>query len=173
VDEVGIDVAGKSGAILADAFGPRMTPSSSLQRVVAAGRVGRKGRKGFYLYDEAGKKQGVDPSVYAVLGAGVDRIPVPEEEVQHRAVLAMLNEAVRCLEDDVLRSPRDGDVGAVFGIGFPPFRGGPFRYIDTLGAEVVVQQLEELNDRFPPRFEPAELLRDMARKHARFYPRPD
>ena len=177
VDEVGIDVAGKSGAILSDAFGPRLAPSASLERVVAAGRVGRKGRKGFYLYDEAGKKQGVDPSVYGVLGAGGgvsgERMPISEEEVQRRTVLAMLNEAVRCLEDGVLRSPRDGDVGAVFGIGFPPFRGGPFRYIDTLGAAVVVQQLEELNDRFPPRFEPAELLRDMARKHARFYPHPE
>jgi 3-hydroxyacyl-CoA dehydrogenase / enoyl-CoA hydratase / 3-hydroxybutyryl-CoA epimerase len=70
----------------------------------------------------------------------------------------------------VLRSPQDGDVGAVFGIGFPPFRGGPFRYIDTLGAEAVVQQLEELNDRFPPRFEPANLLLDMSRRRERFYP---
>jgi 3-hydroxyacyl-CoA dehydrogenase / enoyl-CoA hydratase / 3-hydroxybutyryl-CoA epimerase len=170
VDEVGIDVAGKSGEIIADAYGARMAPAASLQRVVAAGRYGRKGRKGFYLYDQAGKKQGVDPTIYGLLSAGAQRSVMSDAEIQRRAVLAMINEAARCLEEGVLRSPQDGDVGAVFGIGFPPFRGGPFRYVDTLGAEAVVQQLEELNDRFPPRFEPATLLLDMARKRERFYP---
>jgi 3-hydroxyacyl-CoA dehydrogenase / enoyl-CoA hydratase / 3-hydroxybutyryl-CoA epimerase len=170
VDEVGIDVAGKSGEIIADAYGARMAPAASLQRVVAAGRYGRKGRKGFYLYDQAGKKQGVDPTIYGLLSAGAQRSLMSDAEIQRRAVLAMINEAARCLEEGVLRSPQDGDVGAVFGIGFPPFRGGPFRYIDTLGAEAVVQQLEELNDRFPPRFEPANLLLDMSRKRERFYP---
>ncbi len=172
VDEVGIDVAGKSGNIIADAFGSRMAPSVSLQRVVAAGRYGRKGRKGFYLYDEAGKKRGVDPTVYALLPTGAQRSAIPDDEIQRRAVLAMVNEAVRCLEEGVLREPRDGDIGAVFGIGFPPFRGGPFRYIDTLGASAVVRQLEELNDRFPPRFQPADLLLEMAHKDSRFYPEP-
>ncbi len=170
IDEVGIDIAGKSGAILSDAYGPRMAPSLSLQRVVAAGRTGRKGRKGFYLYSENGKKQGVDPSVYTLLPTGTQRSTISDEEIQRRAVLAMVNEAARCLEEGVLRAPRDGDVGAVFGIGFPPFRGGPFRYADTLGAADVVRQLEELNDRFPPRFQPADSLLDLARKNARFHP---
>ena len=171
IDEVGIDVAGKSGNILADAYGSRMAPSVSLQRVVAAGRFGRKGRKGFYIYSDAGKKLGVDPTVYSLLPTGAQRSVMGEEEIQHRSVLAMVNEAVRCLEEGVLEAPRDGDVGAVFGIGFPPFRGGPFRYIDTVGAPEVLRQLEELNDRFPPRFQPADLLLDMARKNARFYPK--
>ena len=82
----------------------------------------------------------------------------------------MVNEAARCLEDGILRSPRDGDVGAVFGIGFPPFRGGPFRYIDSVGATEIVRQLEELDARFPSRFQPAELLHDLARGGQRFYP---
>jgi 3-hydroxyacyl-CoA dehydrogenase/enoyl-CoA hydratase/3-hydroxybutyryl-CoA epimerase len=82
----------------------------------------------------------------------------------------MLNEAARCLHDGVVRSARDGDIGAIFGIGFPPFRGGPFRYMDSVGATELVQQLEELNERFPGRFEPAQSLLDMARSHARFYP---
>jgi len=69
-----------------------------------------------------------------------------------------------------IRTPRDGDVGAVFGIGFPPFRGGPFRYMDSLGIQIVVQRLEDLNARFPGRFEPAELLLDMARRRQVFYP---
>ena len=112
----------------------------------------------------------MDPTIYGLLSAGTQRSLMSDAEIQRRAVLAMINEAARCLEEGVLRSPQDGDVGAVFGIGFPPFRGGPFRYVDTLGAEAVVQQLEELNDRFPPRFEPATLLLDMARKRERFYP---
>ena len=95
---------------------------------------------------------------------------MPAVQVQQRTVLAMLNEAARCLSDGIIRSPRDGDVGAVFGIGFPPFRGGPFRYMDSLGVNVVVQRLEDLNARFPGRFEPADLLIEMARRRQVFYP---
>ena len=82
----------------------------------------------------------------------------------------MLNEAVRCLEDGIIRSPRDGDIGAIFGIGFPPFRGGPFRVLDALGAEFVVRGLEALDLQHPGRFTPAPLLVSRARQGARFHP---
>ena len=170
LDEVGLDIAGKSGAIMLDAFGSRMAPSDSLTRVVGAGRTGRKGKKGFYRYDEKGKKGGVDPTVYELLPSGARRAELPADEIQRRCVLAMVNEAVRCLQDGILRSPRDGDVGAVFGIGFPPFRGGPFRYADSLGAERLVRSLEGLNADRSPRFAPAQLLIEMAREGRRFYP---
>ncbi|HTK53122.1 MAG TPA: fatty acid oxidation complex subunit alpha FadJ [Gemmatimonadaceae bacterium] len=170
IDEVGLDIAGKSGAIMLEAFGNRMAPSQSLVRVVAAGRTGRKGKKGFYRYDENGKKRGVDPSVYELLPTGQRRTEIPSDEIQRRCVLAMVNEAVRCLQDGILRSSRDGDVGAVFGIGFPPFRGGPFRYVDSLGTERVVRALEGLNADRAPRFAPAQLLIEMARSGRRFYP---
>jgi 3-hydroxyacyl-CoA dehydrogenase / enoyl-CoA hydratase / 3-hydroxybutyryl-CoA epimerase len=170
LDEVGIDIAGKSGPIMAEAFGARMTPSQSLQRVVAAGRLGRKARKGFYQYDDTGKKGEVDESVYDLLPTGNQRQVMPGEEIVRRCVFAMLNEAVRCLEEGIIRSARDGDVGAVFGIGFPPFRGGPFRHMDALGVAQVVRTLDELNATMSPRFEPAALLREMARKGDRFYP---
>jgi 3-hydroxyacyl-CoA dehydrogenase / enoyl-CoA hydratase / 3-hydroxybutyryl-CoA epimerase len=168
IDEVGLDIAGESGKIMSTAFGARLSPPASLERVIGAGRLGRKNRKGFYLYDEAGEKKGVDSSVYALLPTGAQRSTLPEEDIQQRAVLAMVNEAVRCLEDGVIRAPRDGDIGAVMGFGFPPFRGGPFRYIDHLGAEQVVKKLEELNDRYAPRFTPAELLVEHARKKLPF-----
>jgi 3-hydroxyacyl-CoA dehydrogenase/enoyl-CoA hydratase/3-hydroxybutyryl-CoA epimerase len=175
VDEVGLDVGSKAGKIMYEAFGERFAPPSSMQAVVAAGRYGRKAKKGFYLYDEEGKKGDVDQSVYALLAPGAretntasgqlqTRAQIPASEIQQRTILPMLNEAARCLDEGVIRSPRDGDIGAVFGFGFPPFRGGPFRYIDSLGAAEVVRQLEELNDRFPGRFEPAELLVTMARR---------
>jgi 3-hydroxyacyl-CoA dehydrogenase/enoyl-CoA hydratase/3-hydroxybutyryl-CoA epimerase len=170
MDEVGLDVGEKVGHVLLDAFGERLTPSASLARVVSAGRTGRKGGKGFYRYDARGKKSGVDETVYELLPTGPNRAEVPASEIQQRCVLAMVNEAVRCLEEGILRSARDGDVGAVFGLGFPPFRGGPFRYIDTIGAGNVVRQLEVYHGRFAPRFEPAPMLVDMARTGGRFHP---
>jgi 3-hydroxyacyl-CoA dehydrogenase / enoyl-CoA hydratase / 3-hydroxybutyryl-CoA epimerase len=170
LDEVGIDVGGKVGLVLSEAFGARMTPSDSLRRVVESGRTGRKGRRGFYLYDEAGKKGEVDPSVYEVLPGGAQRRDVPMDEIQRRCVLAMVNEAALCLEQGVLRSPRDGDVGAVFGLGFPPFRGGPFRYVDAQSAARVVDDLHQLNERFAGRFAPATVLVQHARMQSRFYP---
>src|SRR5438045_2594729 len=172
---------------MADAFPDRMQPARSIQAVVAAGRYGRKSKKGFYSYDKEGRKGEVDPSVYALFLApgsipivksmapqtpdeGTGRPEMPAVQIQQRTVLAMLNEAARCLSDGIIRGSRDGDVGAVFGIGFPPFRGGPFRYMDSLGIQIVVQRLEDLNARFPGRFEPSELLLAMARRKQVFYP---
>jgi 3-hydroxyacyl-CoA dehydrogenase/enoyl-CoA hydratase/3-hydroxybutyryl-CoA epimerase len=174
LDEVGIDVGGKVGLVLAEAFGARMAPSQSLRRVVQAGRTGRKGRSGFFRYDASGKKGAVDSTIYQVIGqmAGAQRRDIPEStvrEMAQRCVLAMVNEAARCLEEGILRSPRDGDIGAVFGIGFPPFRGGPFRYVDSVGAHQIVEQLEELNDRFEGRFAPSAILLDAASARRSFY----
>jgi 3-hydroxyacyl-CoA dehydrogenase/enoyl-CoA hydratase/3-hydroxybutyryl-CoA epimerase len=170
IDEVGLDVAGKAGQIMFDAFGNRLAPSEALRKVIESGRYGRKSKKGFYLYDESGKKGDVDPTVYDIFAPGRQRVEIPAEEIQRRTVYAMLNEAARCLHDGIIRSGRDGDIGAIFGIGFPPFRGGPFRYMDSIGIAELVQQLEELNERFPGRFEPTQSLVDMARSHVRFYP---
>ena len=170
LDEVGLDIAGKSAPIMAAAFGERMRPSVTLQRVLESGRLGRKAKRGFYRYDDKGKRLGVDQRVYALTPASGGRITVAADEMQRRTVLPMLNEAVRCLEDGIVRSPRDGDIGAVFGIGFPPFRGGPFRFIDALGAATVVQQLEALDARYPGRYEPAAMLRAMAASGERFHP---
>jgi len=168
LDEVGIDVGGKVGLVLSEAFGARMAPSEAMRRVVTAGRTGRKGGKGFYRYDESGKKGPVDETIYELVGG--QRREIDAAEITQRCVLAMVNEAAHCLEEGILRSPRDGDIGAVFGIGFPPFRGGPFRYVDSVGAQRIVEQLEELNTRFQGRFAPAGVLVDTARSRARFYP---
>jgi 3-hydroxyacyl-CoA dehydrogenase / enoyl-CoA hydratase / 3-hydroxybutyryl-CoA epimerase len=177
IDEVGLDVASKAGKIMYEAFGERFAPPQSIAKVIEAGRLGRKSKKGFYLYDEEGKKGGVDETVYDLFRpkavATLDpNIPaprtqgdsngkgprVPMTEIQERCVFAMLNEATRCLEEGIIRSERDGDIGAVYGIGFPPFRGGPFRYIETLGREWLAQRLEHLNSRFPGRFEASAWL---------------
>jgi 3-hydroxyacyl-CoA dehydrogenase / enoyl-CoA hydratase / 3-hydroxybutyryl-CoA epimerase len=168
LDEVGIDVGGKVAHVLGEAFGARLAGSDAMQRVVASGRTGRKGGKGFYRYDDSGDKGSVDESVYALIGG--ERRDIEANEITERCVLAMVNEAARCLDEGILRSPRDGDIGAVFGIGFPPFRGGPFRYVDSVSATRIVDQLEELNSRFPGRFEVAEGLLEAGRTRRPFYP---
>jgi 3-hydroxyacyl-CoA dehydrogenase/enoyl-CoA hydratase/3-hydroxybutyryl-CoA epimerase len=81
-----------------------------------------------------------------------------------------MNEAARALEEGVIRQPRDGDIGAIFGFGYPPFRGGPFRSLDAMGAAAAVAALEALAGRHGPRFEPAAILREQARAGGRFYP---
>ncbi len=91
------------------------------------------------------------------------------QEIVDRVVLLMVNEAIRCLGEGILRSARDGDVGAVFGLGFPPFRGGPFRYVDALGARQVLERIEALRARFGDRFEPAPLLVEHARSGTAFH----
>jgi len=171
LDEVGLDIAGKSGPILAAAFGERLKSPESMARVIASGRLGRKNKKGFYLYDEKGKKGGVDPSVYALLGAGTTRKSVSAAEIQERLSLAMINEAMRCLEEGVIRMPRDGDIGSIFGIGFPPFRGGPFRCVDAMGAAEVVKRLEALDAMHPGRFVPSERLRQIVVSGGKLYDR--
>jgi len=171
LDEVGIDVGGKVAHIMSEAFGERMKPPEGFEKVALDGRLGRKAKKGFYLYGEDKEKghKEVDRSVYDLLPGGQKRTSPPREEIAERCVLQMVNEAAHCLGEKILRSARDGDIGAVFGLGFPPFRGGPFRYADSLGAATVVQRLSAYQDRFGPRFTPAPLLAEMARSGGKFF----
>ena len=158
-DEVGIDVGYKVGKIVHQAFGDRLSPPPGLERLVKAGRLGRKNGKGFYLYPPHGK--GVDSSVYADLGVQSGK-ELAREEIAWRCTLQLVNESVRCLEEGVLRSARDGDIGAVFGLGFPPFRGGPFALVESLGARQIVERLEAFAKQYGERFAPASLLVEMA-----------
>jgi len=168
LDEVGIDVGAKVAKVMQHHFGERVAPPPSMARVLADGRQGRKNRRGFYTYLE-GREKRVDPSVYALLPGGVSRRAFDPREVQERLVFAFLNESALCLQEGILRSPRDGDVGAIFGLGFPPFLGGPFRYLDHLGARFAVETLERLRGRHGARFAPAPVLVDMARDGRSFH----
>jgi 3-hydroxyacyl-CoA dehydrogenase / enoyl-CoA hydratase / 3-hydroxybutyryl-CoA epimerase len=168
LDEVGIDVGAKVSKILHAAFGDRMKPPDALEAVLKSGRLGRKNGKGFYTYGQ-GKKKVVDESVYGLLPGGRSRKRFPRAEMAERLALSLVNEAARALGEGIIRSPRDGDIGAVFGIGFPPFRGGPFRMADAMGAGAVVEKLQRLRQQFGDRFEPAPLLVENAREGATFY----
>ncbi len=172
LDEVGIDVGAHVARDLGAAFAARgISASPTLPRLAESGYRGRKNRKGFYLYPPGGRKKHkkVNSEVYAFFG-GAGRRRVPRTEIAARLGLTMVNEAVHCLEEGVLASPRDGDLGAVMGLGFPPFSGGPFHWIDHEGAARVVAQLNELTERLGPRFTTAGLLVDAAHEGRRFYP---
>ena len=165
-DEVGIDVAAHVAHTMRDAFGDRMTGPDIMDALIEDGRKGRKNNRGFYVYDN-GERGEVDETVYEVMGLG-ERSTIPESEIQERISLAFINEAARCLEEGILRSARDGDIGAVFGVGYPPFRGGPFFTVDAMGADVVVDALTRLAAVHGSRFEPAQILIDHAKDGKRF-----
>lgn len=174
LDEVGLDVGAHITEVLRPLMKKRgLSLSEAGAALVGAGYKGRKNGRGFYRYDGVGDKNGdrnkeVNSEVYRFFG-DAERISKPPQETQDRLVFAMINEAVRCLEEGVLASPRDGDVGAVFGVGFPPFLGGPFWYVDERGLEDTVTALERLENAHGPRFEPARLLRAHLREGRTFF----
>ncbi|MBD2785880.1 fatty acid oxidation complex subunit alpha FadJ [Xenorhabdus sp. DI] len=177
LDEVGIDVGTKIIPILVEQLGSRFAAPEILSAILQDDRKGKKNGRGFYLYANKkrafwpfGKKskKEADASVYALLNIkpAIKMLPA---DIAQRCVILMLNEAVRCLEEGIIRSPRDGDIGAVFGIGFPPFLGGPFRYMDKLGSDKVVEILRRLEAQYGDRFTPCEYLVQMAEQKKKFY----
>ncbi|WON75714.1 fatty acid oxidation complex subunit alpha FadJ [Serratia sp. UGAL515B_01] len=173
LDEVGIDVGTKIIPILTAELGPRFAAPAAFEAVLKDGRKGRKNGRGFYLYPAQGKqrqkRKRADSTIYALLGVTA-KAHMEHKVIAQRCVMMMLNEAARCLHEGVIRSARDGDIGAVFGIGFPPFLGGPFRYMDQLGVEKLVQTLRYLQQHHGEHFAPCERLQYMAQKGERFYP---
>ncbi|HEX9830075.1 MAG TPA: 3-hydroxyacyl-CoA dehydrogenase NAD-binding domain-containing protein [Thermodesulfobacteriota bacterium] len=166
IDEVGIDGMARIMAIMHEAFGERLKPHSSIKKLIQDGRLGRKNKRGFYSYNG---KEKVDISIYELLSLEMILEKPSREEIQERLSLAINNEALLCLQEGIIRSPRDGDIGAVLGVGFPSFLGGPFRYVDSIGAGTMLKRLEYLASRLGPHFTPAGLLRDLVKKGRRLY----
>jgi 3-hydroxyacyl-CoA dehydrogenase/enoyl-CoA hydratase/3-hydroxybutyryl-CoA epimerase len=175
IDEVGIDVGAHVGETMLEAFGDRVDPAPIVEKLVKGGRKGRKNEKGLYLYGDAAKRAGkqkvADSTVYAALGLDKPsgRSKVSKEDIQLRCSLQLVNEAIHCFGERILRNPRDGDVGAVFGLGFPPFRGGPFRFVDSLGAAEVLRRMRTYESTYGKRWTPAPLLVDMADAKRKFF----
>jgi 3-hydroxyacyl-CoA dehydrogenase / enoyl-CoA hydratase / 3-hydroxybutyryl-CoA epimerase len=165
LDEVGIDVAAHVSQIMHDAFGERMAPPRSNDVLEKDDRKGRKNGRGFYRYDAAavvkGKRQ-VDTTVYAAMGVK-PTASVPMEEIQMRCALQFVNEALLAWGEGIVRSPRDADIGAIFGLGFPPFRGGPMRYVDATGPAEVLRRMRGYEDRYGARWAPAPALVERAK----------
>ncbi len=172
VDETSIDLGAKIARATRAAMGDAY-PDGAVDEVIfwmeGEGRLGRKAKAGFYAYDDKGKRQGLWSGLgerYALLDDQPDLI-----EVQHRLLFAQVLEAVRALEDGVLMDIREGDVGAILGWGFAPWSGGPFSWLDIIGAPYAAERCDQLEARFGARFACPALLREMADKGESFYGR--
>ncbi len=184
IDEVGIDVACHVGETMGKAFGKRVATQDPalLQGLLTKKCLGRKSGKGFYIYSN--EKIG---ALSSLLGAKAGRTVNPEAQallnkyrtkkskelgdlklLQKRLAYRMINEAVYCLQEGILATPDEGDIGAVFGVGFPPFLGGPFRYISTCGIQKVTDEFKRFADMYGERFQPCPMLQDMAREGKTF-----
>ncbi|GAK24900.1 LOW QUALITY PROTEIN: enoyl-CoA hydratase [Vibrio sp. JCM 19052] len=166
LDEVGVDIGAKIMPILINELGERFKGPDVFDTLLNDGRKGRKSGKGFYTYK--GKKKEVDKSVYKLLNLTPES-KLSDNDIALRCVLPMLNEAVRCLDDGIIRSPRDGDIGAIFGIGFPPFLGGPFRYMDQFGLKELVEKMNEFASKYGDRYAPCDGLLTRAGEGRNFY----
>ncbi|MDE3116988.1 MAG: 3-hydroxyacyl-CoA dehydrogenase, partial [Pseudomonadota bacterium] len=133
-------------------------------------RLGRKNAKGFYDYDEKGKRLRLWPGLLAY-GGGKWNTDADPKELKERLLTIQALETARCFEEGVITDPRDADVGAILGWGFAPYTGGPVSYIDTLGAKAFVERCEGFARKYGARFEPNKLLREMAAKGETFYSR--
>lgn len=171
LDEVGIDVGAHVADTLSDKFKARGAQTSKKSKeLMNDDYLGRKNKRGFYKYEESSKKKKeVNEEIYSYFG-GKDRKSYDEKEIQDRLSLVMINEAVLCLQEDILQNPADGDLGAILGLGFPPFLGGPFRYIDRVGVEFFIDKMESYRAEHGNRFKPADLLNEMKSKESLFHP---
>jgi len=168
-DEVAIDLSYKVMKATKLALGddyPGSPADSFVDKMMELGRHGRKNDKGCYAYPEGGKKH-----LWEGLG---EHFPISDDqpsvdEVKTRLLVRQAVEAARCFEEKVLINASSGDVGAIFGIGFPPYTGGPFSYIDTVGVAEFVATADRLAKAYGERFTPPKLLREMADKGETFY----
>lgn len=170
MDEVGIDVCIKVSKIFHESLGDRIMIPTVMNKLKESGRLGKKNKKGFYLYDEAGKPQGVDPDIYKSLGLSEPTDKLTSQEVIHRGVYNMVSEAaLALLEERIVETPDEVDLAMITGTGFPPFRGGLLRFADTIGTQSITDELEVFATKYGIRFKPSTPLRNMAKTNRKFY----
>jgi 3-hydroxyacyl-CoA dehydrogenase/enoyl-CoA hydratase/3-hydroxybutyryl-CoA epimerase/3-hydroxyacyl-CoA dehydrogenase/enoyl-CoA hydratase/3-hydroxybutyryl-CoA epimerase/enoyl-CoA isomerase len=169
-DMVGLDTAMYAGRVMYESAAKKDMPSPLVPALVKAGRLGNKSGRGFFSYANKRGKPQEDPEVEQIIASyRRDHRKFSREELTSRLFMPMLLEATRVLEQKIVRDVRDVDLGLIFGLGFPPFRGGLLFWADTLGAAKIVEMLKPLAT-FGPRFEPTPLLLEMAATGKKFYP---
>jgi len=170
-DNVGVDVTSHVANFLSNAdLGVRMSGGdiSLMETMVKKGWLGQKSKQGFYTY--TGKKKRINSEVQAFVDNFVQTdLGLEEEEIQNRIISRFVNEAAKCLEDEIIADPVVGDIGMVFGTGFAPFRGGPFRYLDSVGVDKYVGMMNGFAEKYGPQFEPCQLLKDYAATGKKFH----
>lgn len=166
--DLGVKIAKATRAAMGDAY-PDGAVDAVLFRMADQGRLGKKANAGFYAYDAAGKREGLWDGLAADYPVATTQPDLTE--VQHRLLMAQVLEAVRALEDGVLTDIREGDVGAILGWGFAPWSGGPFAWLDIIGAARAVEICDTLTATHGARFTAPKMLRDMAARGEGFYAR--
>lgn len=173
IDEVGVDVASKVASFLSDAdLGVRMDGGdiSLMSDMVEKGWMGKKSKQGFFTYEgKKGKIIGSEVTSFIKEFTGGAVSDMSETDIQDRIASRLINEAAKCLEDEIIENPVDGDIGLVFGIGFAPFKGGPFRYLDAVGVTSYVDRMNGFADTLGEHFEPCQLLKDYAAAGKKFH----
>jgi 3-hydroxyacyl-CoA dehydrogenase/enoyl-CoA hydratase/3-hydroxybutyryl-CoA epimerase/3-hydroxyacyl-CoA dehydrogenase/enoyl-CoA hydratase/3-hydroxybutyryl-CoA epimerase/enoyl-CoA isomerase len=169
-DVVGLDTAFYAGRTMWEAFPDRIAPSPILPGLVKAGRLGQKSGAGFFSYKNTKKRGQPDPQLAEFIEPYVKPKPrgFTQEKLTARLFLPMLLEATRVLQDRIVRDVRDIDLGLIFGLGFPPFKGGLLFWADTLGAAKIVEMLKPFAE-LGARMKPTPLLEKMAAEGGKFY----
>ncbi len=166
--DLGVKIAKATQAAMGDAY-PESPADGVLFALADRGRLGRKAAAGFYAYDDKARRKGLWPELRDLWPSLAEQPALTE--VQHRLAMIQALEAVRALEAGVLTDIREGDVGAILGWGFMPWSGGPFAWLDILGASRAVEMADALAAAHGPRFAAPALLREMAAEGESFYGR--
>ncbi|MFT6332018.1 MAG: 3-hydroxyacyl-CoA dehydrogenase/enoyl-CoA hydratase/3-hydroxybutyryl-CoA epimerase [Lentimonas sp.] len=178
-DEVGIDVGYKVAKSLNEGYGERMKVSNLLIKISKnKNLLGKKSKQGFYRYSKDGKNLGINPKINEIIfdlkkafearNNGAELF-ISNNDIVHRCILMMVNEASKCLEEGVVKNANYLDMAMIMGTGFPAFTGGVLRYADEIGVDYVVSRLREFERAYGIRFSPSELLVEMAKKKRSFY----
>jgi 3-hydroxyacyl-CoA dehydrogenase/enoyl-CoA hydratase/3-hydroxybutyryl-CoA epimerase/enoyl-CoA isomerase len=174
LDVVGMDTGKHANEVMAEGFPDRMKTDwkSGIDVMYENNRYGQKNGKGFYAYEEDRKgkqKKVVDEETYKLLEPVVqDKKEFTDQDIIARMMIPLCMETVRCLEDGIVEEPADADMGLIYGIGFPPFRGGALRYIDDMGVDKFVELADKYAD-LGPLYHPTEKLREMAKNGEKFF----
>lgn len=168
LDEVGIDVGVKVAKVMYDGLGKRAYPSSMSHKLMEKNFLGKKNAKGFYLYDEKGKPTGQNPDVEPLLPT--EKKKMSEADIQMRLFLPMINEAATILHDGIVKTAGEVDLGLIFGIGFPPFRGGLLRYADHEGLDKILNALNNFAETVnKDRYTACDYLKNLVNNKSSFY----
>jgi len=169
VDEVGVDVGMHVSNFMAESFGSRYGLTASdvhmLNDLVDKGFLGRKSGKGIYIYQEGKKNRELNTEALEIFKKRrvEPKLELSTENIRMRLLSRFTNEAIMILQEGILANPLEGDIGAVFGLGFPPCLGGPFRFADSYGADKLVAKMREFEGVYGEPFTPCQLLLDHAK----------